>query len=161
MTEGGGKLTCPSCGEPLGDGKAHGLHDYKEMKFKLDGYLQPGQSLHRNILFDAMYAAVPKDPEIRVTMYNYEIAPGAYTNWHIHGGASFYLTLQGRFEGYFEEGKLREGKAGEVYDEPQGKVHRGHNPDPEVPLLGIGIALTGPGIDFVTNVDPPAWAPKG
>ena len=51
------------------------------------------------------------------------------------------MTLQGRFEGYFEEGKLREGKAGEVYDEPIGKVHRGHNPDPEVPLLGIAIAL--------------------
>ncbi len=152
-------LACPHCGKPLGDGKPHGLHDYKGMKLQLDGYLKPGQSLHRNMLFDALYASVPKDPEVHVQMYNYEIAPGGFTNWHIHTGATFYLTLQGRFEGYFQEGKLIDGKAGEVYSEPIGKIHRGHNPDAEVTLLGIGVALTTPGVEPIINVEPPAWAP--
>ena len=160
MSESKSSIACPHCGQPLGDGHPHGLYDYKGMKLKLDGYLRPGQTLHRNMLFDVLYASIPKDPEVHVQMYNYEIAPGGYTNWHIHGGASFYLTLQGRFEGYFEEGKLREAKAGEVYDEPMGKIHRGHNPDPEVPLLGIAVALTSPGVDFIINVEAPSWAPK-
>ena len=52
-------LTCPSCGHALDEGKAHGLHEYKEMKLKLDGYLGPGEKLHRNMLFDTLYANVP------------------------------------------------------------------------------------------------------
>ena len=131
-------LACPACGQALEGGKAHGLHDYKDMKLKLDGYLQPGQSLNRNMLFDVLYASAPKDPEVHVQFYNYEIAPGAFTNWHLHTGATFFLTLQGQFEGHFQEGVLIHGKAGEVYSEPIGKIHRGHNPHPELSLLGIG-----------------------
>ena len=153
-------LTCPSCGHAIDDGKAHGLHEYKEMKLKLDGYLGPGEKLHRNMLFDTLYASVPKDPQLHVQMYNYEIAPGGFTNWHIHTGATFYLTLQGQFEGHFQEGVLIEGKAGEVYSEPIGKPHRGHNPHKEVSLLGIGVAITTPGVDPIINIEPPAWAPK-
>jgi quercetin dioxygenase-like cupin family protein len=158
MTEGKTGLACPHCGEPIGDGQPHGLHDYKDMKFKLDGYLGPGQKLNRNMLFDALYASVPKDPEVHVQLYNYEIAPGGFTNWHIHTGATFYLTLPGQFEGHFQEGVLIEGKAGEVYSEPIGKPHRGHNPHPEVTLLGIGVALTAPGVDPIVNIEEPAWA---
>jgi quercetin dioxygenase-like cupin family protein len=153
-------LTCPSCGQAIDDGKAHGLHEYKEMKLKLDGYLGPGEKLHRNMLFDTLYANVPKDPQVHVQMYNYEIAPGGFTNWHIHTGATFYLTLQGQFEGHFQEGVLIEGKVGEVYSEPIGKPHRGHNPHKEVSLLGIGVAITTPGVDPIINIEPPAWAPK-
>jgi hypothetical protein len=29
-----------------------------------------------------------------------------------------------------------------------------------VALLGIGVALTTPGIDPIINIEPPAWAPK-
>jgi quercetin dioxygenase-like cupin family protein len=151
-------VTCPSCGHALDEGKAHGFHDYKEMKLQLDGYLKPGEKLHRNMLFDSLYANVPKDPQLHVQFYNYEIAPKGFTNWHIHTGATFYLTLQGEFEGHFQEGVLIEGKAGQVYSEPIGKPHRGHNPNPEVPLLGIGVALTTPGVDPIINIEPPAWA---
>jgi len=151
-------IACPHCGQPIEGGAPHRLHDYKDMKLKLDGYLQPGQALHRNMLFDAFYASVPKDPQLHVQVYNYEIAPKGFTNWHIHGGATFYLTLQGRFEGHFQEGVLIHGGPGEVYSEPIGKIHRGHNPDPDTPLLGIGIALTTPGVEPIINVEPPAWA---
>ena len=122
---------------------------------QLGGYLQRGQSLHRNTLLDSLYAFVPKDPEVRVQIYNYEITPKGFTNWHIHTGATFYLTLQGMFEGHFEEGVLVRGKAGEVYSEPMGKVHRGHNPHPDLPYLCIGFQLTSPHLEHVTNVEIP------
>lgn len=149
---------CPACGQPVAAGKPHASHGYQQLKMQLDGYLKPGQSLQRNMLFDALYEFIPKDPKAHVQIYNYEIAPGGFTNWHIHTGATFYLTLQGLFEGHFEEGVLIRGKPGEVYSEPIGKVHRGHNPHAEVPLLGIGVALTSPGIDAIINVESPAWA---
>lgn len=149
---------CPTCGQPIASGKPHAKHGYQDLKMKLDGYLKPGQSLHRNMLFDALYDFIPKDPQAQIQVYNYEIAPGAFTNWHIHTGATFYLTLQGQFEGHFEEGVLIRGKPGEVYSEPIGKVHRGHNPHGEVILQGIGIAITSPHIAPIINVEPPAWA---
>jgi hypothetical protein len=70
---------------------------------------------------------------------NYEIAPGQYTNWHCHNGATFFVVLQGQFEAHFEEGVLIRAKAGEVYSEPIARIHRGHNPHPEIANLGIGL----------------------
>jgi len=151
--------TCPVCGQPMAAGRPHAKHGYGDLKMQLGGFLKPGQSLHRNMLFDALYEYVPKDPNVHVQIYNYEITPGGFTNWHIHMGATFYLTLQGLFEGHFEEGVLIKGGPGEVYSEPIGKVHRGHNPHPEMILQGIGIALTAPSIEAIINVAPPAWAP--
>lgn len=132
--------------------------DHEDLKLRLEGFLQPGETLHRRTLFDELSSFVPKDPELRVQVYSYEIVPGGFTGWHVHGGATFFLTLQGRFEGHFEEGVLINGEIGEVYSEPIGKVHRGHNPHPSLPLLGIGIALTPPHIPPLIPVEEPAWA---
>jgi quercetin dioxygenase-like cupin family protein len=131
---------------------------FEELRYRLDGFLQPGESIHRHTLFDAIASFIPKDPELSVQVYSYEIVPGGFTPWHIHGGATFYLTLQGRFEGHFEEGVLIRGGPGEVYSEPMGRPHRGHNPHPTLPLLGIGIALTSPHIPALIPVEEPAWA---
>jgi quercetin dioxygenase-like cupin family protein len=152
-------IVCATCGTPLDKDKSHSLHDYKGLKLQLDGYLRPGETLHRNMLVDVMYASLPKEAEARLQVYNYEIAPGGFTNWHIHMGAQFFVTLQGEFEGHFEKGVLIRGKPGEVYSEPIGQIHRGHNPHPALSLLGIGVALTGPGLDHVVNVAAPPWAP--
>ena len=129
--------------------------DYRNLKLKLSGYTKPGQELFRNVLFDQLYASIPKDPQARVQIYNAEIAPGGYTNWHAHNGATFFVALQGVFEAEFEEGILVRAKAGDVYSEPIGKVHRGHNPHSAVPFLCIGICLTSPDRDHVTNVEKP------
>lgn len=149
---------CPACGNPVAEGQPHAAHGYHALKMKLDGFLKPGQTLHRNMLFDALYDHVPKDPQVHVQVYNYEISPGGFTNWHLHTGATFYITLQGLFEGHFEEGVLIKGKPGEVYSEPIAKIHRGHNAHHELALLGIGVAITTPGIDPIINVEPPPWA---
>ena len=65
--------------------------------------------------------------------------------------------LQGVFEAEFEEGVLVRAKAGDVYSEPIGKFHRGHNPHPTMPYLCIGVCITPPDKEHVTDVDAPPW----
>jgi quercetin dioxygenase-like cupin family protein len=129
--------------------------EMERLRLRLTGYTKPGQDLYRNILFDQLYRSLPKDPEVKVQIYNAEIAPGGYTNWHCHNGATFFIALQGVFEAHFEEGALIRAKAGDVYSEPIGKFHRGHNPHPTIPYLCIGLCMTSPDREHVTNVVQP------
>ncbi len=130
--------------------------NYKDLKLQLSGYVGPGRELYRNVLLDTMYSYLPKDPEAKVLIYNGEIAPLGYTNWHCHNGATFFVSLQGIFEAHFHnEGVLVKAQAGDVYSEPIGKFHRGHNPHPELPFLCVAICITPPHLEHVTNVDAP------
>ena len=52
------------------------LGDVSGLTLKLSGYTSPEQQLFRNVLFDELYASLPKDPQARVQIYNAEIAPG-------------------------------------------------------------------------------------
>jgi quercetin dioxygenase-like cupin family protein len=124
---------------------------YKDLKLQLDGFVPPGQGFKRNLLFDMMYASLPRDPNVKVQIYNAEIVPGGYTNWHCHNGPAFFVCLQGQFEAHFEEGTLITAKAGDCYVEPIAKFHRGHNPHPELSYVGIGLCFTPPDRDHVTN----------
>lgn len=126
--------------------------DYKSLKLELGGRLEPGQHFHRNLLLDSLYASLPKDPQVKVGVFNVEIAPGAFTGVHCHNGATFFVTLQGLFEAHFEDGILVKAKAGDVYSEPIGKMHRGHNPHPDLPHYSIALFLTAPDREHVTNV---------
>ena len=127
------------------------LGNVADLTLKLSGYTTPEQQLFRNVLFDQLYASLPKDPQAKVQIYNAEIAPGGYTNWHCHNGATFFIALQGIFEAEFQEGILIKAKAGDVYSEPIARFHRGHNPHPEVPYLCIGVCITAPDREHVTN----------
>ena len=129
----------------------------ESLTLRLSGYTKPGQELFRNVLFEQLYSSLPKDPQAKVQIYNAEIAPGGHTNWHCHNGATFFIALQGIFEAEFEEGLLVKAKAGDVYSEPIGKFHRGHNPHPTLPYLCIGICLTPPDHEHVTNVPERPW----
>ena len=130
-------------------------HLHESLRLRLDGYLRSGESFNRNVLFDALFTSLPKDPAVKVQIYNAEIAPGGFTNWHCHNGATFFIALQGIFEAHFQEGVLVRAKAGDVYSEPIAKIHRGHNPHPDVSYLCIGIAITAPDREHVTNVEKP------
>ena len=57
------------------------LGDYKSLKLQLDGIVPPGHGFHRNLLLDTLYASLPRDPQVKVQIYNAEIVPGGYTNW--------------------------------------------------------------------------------
>jgi quercetin dioxygenase-like cupin family protein len=130
---------------------------FKSLKLRLDGYLKPGEALYRNVLLDQVVESLPKDPQVKVQIYNAEIAPGGYTGWHCHNGATFFIALQGIFEAEFQEGVLVKAKAGDVYSEPVSKFHRGHNPHSELPYLCIGVAITAPDREHVTNVSAKPW----
>jgi quercetin dioxygenase-like cupin family protein len=127
-----------------------GSGDHAELTLRLDGYLKPGQGLHRNILFEQL-VSLPSDPQVAVQIYNAEIAPLGSTNWHCHNGATFFIALQGVFEAHFENGTVLKAKAGDVYSEPMAEFHRGFNPHPELPYLCIGVCVTSPDRPHVTN----------
>ena len=124
-----------------------------DLRLRLSGYTHPGQQLFRNVLFDQLYEFLPKDPKAKVQIYNAEIAPGGYTNWHRHNGTTFFIALQGTFEAHASDGVLIRASAGDVYSEPAGKVHRGYNPHSELPYLCIGVAITpaGSGVSECTR----------
>ena len=130
---------------------------YKDLKLALEGHTPPGHGFHRNMLFEAMYASLPRDSQVKVQIYNAEIVPGGYTNWHCHNGAAFFVCLQGMFEAQFEEGVLVTAKAGDCYSEPIAKFHRGHNPHPELSYVGIGLMFTSPDREHVTNSNERPW----
>jgi quercetin dioxygenase-like cupin family protein len=123
-----------------------------DMKLQIEGLIPPGQQFYRNVLFDKLYASIPKDAEAKVLIYTAEIAPKGWTNFHCHNGATFFLALQGIFEAHFEEGVLVRAKAGDVYSEPIGKMHRGHNPHETLPYLCVAFCITAPDRDHVTSV---------
>ena len=120
-------------------------------KLQIEGLLGEDEKFKRFVLFDQLYASLPRDPEARIQLYHYEIAPGGFTNWHCHNGATFFMVLQGEFEAHFEEGVLVRAKAGDVYSEPIGLMHRGHNPRSDIANIGIGISLTSPDREPVTS----------
>jgi quercetin dioxygenase-like cupin family protein len=132
-----------------------GTNDPTELKLRLGGYLQGNEQLHRNVLFEQLVTAIPKDPQANVLIYNAEIAPGGYTNRHCHNGATFFVALQGIFEARFEDGSVLTAKAGDVYSEPIGRFHRGHNPHPDLPYLCIAFCVTSPDLPHVTNQEMP------
>src|SRR5262249_54783784 len=133
------------------------LHDYRNLKLKLDGIVPPGHGFHRNLLFDALYSSLPKDPQVKVQIYNAEIVPGGYTNWHCHNGAAFFVALQGIFEAHFQEGVLVKAKAGECYREPFPNFHGGPTPPPYLPYLCIGVCFPSPDREHVTNSGERPW----
>ena len=90
---------------------------------------------------------VSQRPEAKVQIYTAEIVPKGWTNFHCHNGATFFIALQGIFEAHFEDGILIRAKAGDVYSEPIGKMHRGHNPHDTIPYLCVAFCVTSPDRD--------------
>ncbi len=122
------------------------------LRLALSGTVPDGKQAHRNSLFDGLYASFPRDPQARVWIYSFEFLPGAYTDPHLHNGATFFVLLQGEFEAHFDDGTVLRAKAGDVYSEPIGKIHRGHNPRRDMAALGLSFSVTSPDREHITNV---------
>ena len=127
-----------------------GAFDHDEMLAALVHHRE-NHSTTDGQLLEQLSASIPKDSQVAVLIYNAEIAPGGHTNWHCHNGATFFVAVQGIFEARFEDGSVLTAKAGDVYSEPIGKFHRGHNPHPDLPYLCIAFCLTSPDRPHVTN----------
>lgn len=122
-----------------------------ELLLQMSGFVSPEQPYHRNIVFDELYDRLPKDPAVRVRIYTGEVAPGVATDWHIHNGASFFLVVQGRVRIEYR-GSDTEYRAGQVFTEPIGEIHRAVNPDRSIPLVAFGFQATSPDREHVVNV---------
>src|SRR5688572_14627735 len=132
-----------------------GSDDKTELKLRPGGSRPPAARRRRHGLRDQRSGSVPGDAQARVLIYSADIAPGGYTNWHCHNGATFFVALQGIFEARFDDGSVLTAKAGDVYSEPSGLFHRGHNPHPDLPYLCIAFCLTSPDLPHVTNREMP------
>jgi len=122
------------------------------LRLALSGTVPEGQQMFRNELFNDLYASFPRDPEARVWIYSFEFLPKAFTIPHLHNGATFFLLLQGAFEAHFDDGSILQAKAGDVYSEPIGKIHRGHNPRDDIAAIGVSFSVTSPDREHITNV---------
>jgi quercetin dioxygenase-like cupin family protein len=119
-----------------------------------DGLLPADVPHVRRVLYEAPYDLLPRDPSVTITVYIGVHNPKSYTDWHYHNGSSFFSVLQGRIEVEFAD-EVRSFSVGDVYSEPIGKVHRAHNPDPEVKFVCVGFNATPPGRELVTTVEEP------
>jgi len=126
-----------------------------ELVMQVTGLLKDGEVFKRFPIFEEMYRSLPRDPEARIQIYHYEIAPKAWTNWHCHSGPAFFLVLQGEFEAHFVDGTVTRAKAGEVYHEPLGIFHRGYNPHASITNAGISFSVTSPDRPPVINCKEP------
>lgn len=122
------------------------------LRVALSGIVPEGKQMLRKDLFNGLYASLPRDPEARIWIYSFEFLPGAYTDPHLHNGATFFVLLQGEFEAHFDDGSVMRAKAGDVYSEPIGKIHRGHNPRSDIAAIGLSFSATSPDREHVTNV---------
>jgi quercetin dioxygenase-like cupin family protein len=113
----------------------------------------------RKVLYEAPYEFLPRDPSVTINVYIGVHNPLSSTAWHFHNGASFFAVLQGRIEVEFED-EVRRFAAGDVYAEPIGRVHRAHNPDPEVKFVCVGFNATPPDREMVTQVEAPGTASR-
>lgn len=124
----------------------------EELRMKIAGLVPAGDELYRNSIFEGVYASLPRDPEARIWIYSFEVLPGGYTNPHLHNGATFFVLMQGEFEAHFDDGSILRAKTGDVYSEPIGKIHRGHNPRSDISALGVSFSATSPDREHITNV---------
>ena len=126
---------------------------HPDMTLKIAGLVPPGQELHRRVLFDQLYASLPKDPEAKVESLHRRDRAQGLDQLPLPQRRDLLSRAAGLFEAHFEDGVLIRAKAGDVYSEPIGKMHRGHNPHDTIPYLCVsGFCVTAPDRGHVTNV---------
>ena len=141
------------------------------LAWTLPGRLTGDESFVRHTIFEELVATIPKDAQVRVVVAQGELAAGTAVPWHIHNGPLFSLLLQGemilQFSAENGVGEEYHYKAGDVFVEPVGVLHRAYNPNPDVTLLSVGLQLTSPDRDHMVAVGEsladrrPLTAPRG
>jgi quercetin dioxygenase-like cupin family protein len=126
----------------------------QELIMQLAGILPEGEDFGRRTLFDELLTTIPKEPSVQTLVYQSELSAGIAVPWHIHNGPIIALIVQGEIVLQFPHGgEAYSYKAGEVFVEPIGVVHRAYNPNPDVTMLSIAFQLTPPDRDHIVLVD--------
>jgi quercetin dioxygenase-like cupin family protein len=143
-----------------------------DLVWQFSGLLRDGAEMVSHDLFDQVVTSLPKDPEVRATIYHAELAGGVATSWHLHNGPIFVVLLRGEMILQFLPGPgeppvERLYKAGDALVEPVGVVHRAYNPNPEIAMAGLGFQFTAPDRNHRVDVPDrlgdtrPRTAPRG
>lgn len=137
-----------------------------DLSLKLTGIVNEEKPFLRVELFEELVSSIPKDPESKLLVYHAELWPASNVPWHIHNGPLLIIMIQGDVILQFNDDEFYY-KAGDVFVEPVGVVHRAYSPHPEVPMAGIGIQITPPDRDHIVNIGQgpteakPTTAPQG
>lgn len=135
--------------------------DGKIQTIKLAELLGKDEQFARLVYFEELYSRIPKDPELLVQVYVAEVAAASDTGWHAHTGAGLFIMTHG--VAHIEDRstkEITEYRKGDVFFEPVAVVHRGINPDPDLPYGAIGIRFTSPGIQTDIYIDDRAPVPN-
>ena len=126
------------------------------LAWMLPGRLIGDEPFVRHTIFEELVGTIPKDAQVRAIFAQGEMAAEGAVEWHIHNGPLFALVLQGELILQFSsENEVYEEiyyKAGDVFVEPVGVVHRAYNPNPDVTMLSVGLQLTSPDRDHMVTV---------
>lgn len=133
--------------------------DPDTLALQVTGLLPADGSHIRQVLFDEIEPRLPRDPETRVNIQLSELNPGRTASWHVHNGVVYFVLLRGIVTLQYE-GRSEHYRAGDVYTEPIGVVHRALNPHPEIPAALIGFWVTAADRPPITEVGAPAWEPE-
>lgn len=132
----------------------------EDLALHLTGLLPEGDSHVRRVLFDEIERRLPRDAEARVNVQLSELAPRGTAPWHIHNGIVYFVVIQGLVTLQYE-GESQHYRAGDVYTEPIGVVHRAFNPHTDLPAAFVGFWVTAADRPHVVNVGEPSWQPPG
>lgn len=122
-----------------------------DLQLKLTGIATEKKRFLRVQLFNELISTIPKDQESRLLVYHAELWPGSDVPWHIHNGPLLIMLVQGDSILQFENEEFYY-KAGDVFVEPVGVVHRAYSPHPDVPMVGIGFQITPPDRPPIVNI---------
>ena len=130
----------------------------RDLVLQLTGLVPAGAAHVRRVIYDEVETRLPRDPEARVNVQLSELNPGQTASWHVHNGVVFFLVTRGLVTLQYE-GRSEHYRAGEVYTEPVGVVHRAYNPHPTLPASFVGFWVTPSDRPHVTEVGSPSWEP--
>ena len=139
---------------------AEGLRDADGLRLALTGLVPPGGRHQRTVLYDEIEQRLPRDPQARVNVNLSELMPGQSADWHVHNGAVWFLVVQGIVTLEYES-HVEHYRAGQVYTEPIGVVHRARNPHASLAAAFVGFWVTAADRPHLAPVARPPWTPPG
>lgn len=144
----------------------HGESVPEDLMLKLVGNVTADNPFMRMPLFEELVSTLPKDPKVKLLVYHGEVWGGGDIPWHIHNGPLLNILIQGELIFQLADEAFHY-KAGDVFIEPVGVIHRGYNPNPKVTTAAVCVQITPLGSDHVVNIgsvptlDMPLTAPQG
>lgn len=126
-----------------------------DLFMELSGHINAETPFLRTEIATGILTTLPKEPEAQLLVYLGEVSSEVNIPWHFHNGPLISIIVQGECIIQFSNDEAYHYKAGDVFVEPVGVVHRAYNPNPDVPMSALAVQLTSPGRQHIVNVEAP------